>query len=333
MDFFAWRRGGKRFVVTRFSRAIGLSLFLIAGAAPFSRADPIPQVAQVITNTARVLDNAHDDLNNRMQGVTRSLDSFFKRADAPETVSNTTGRLRLSLLVKDTEGVAPKAAFSGKVAMPYAEEWLHLFVDNLKRGALPDATQQILEDRAVQVGARLRLLDQLRSQLHLEGGLRFHGIPDPFTQLEFEYERKFAGWIGRFTQDGFYYVKEGAGELSQVDLEHEFRDKSFFRSTTAASFTEDTHGVEFEHSFYYDYPLAGHCHHLIPGAGVFAHKCGPFLMDNYIANLTYRTSFFRPWLVLEITPQIEFPRERDYTFTPSIRVGLEVWFGTLPEDY
>lgn len=220
MIFLFERNVGRRAAAPKIFHSIGLSFLLIAGAASAGRADPIPQVAQVITNTAKMLDNAHDDLNNRMQGVTRSLDSFFKRADAPETVSNTTGRLRLSVLVKDTEGVSPKAAFSGKVAMPYAEEWLHLFADNLKRGALPDATQQILADEAVQVGARLRLLDQLRSQLHLEGGLRFHGVPDPFTQLEFEYERKFEGWTGRFTQDGFYYAKEGAGELTQVDLEH-----------------------------------------------------------------------------------------------------------------
>lgn len=328
MDYFAGRRGGKRDVVAYFFPLFGCSLLCIAACAA-----PLPPVTQALTNTAQVLDTAHDDLNNRMQHVTRTLDSFFKRADAPETVSNTTGRLRLAVLVKDTEGVTPKAAFSGKVAMPYAEERLHLFVDNLKRGALPDATQQILDDEAVQIGARLRLLDQLRSRLHLEGGLRFHGMPDPFTQLEFEHEQRLDGWVGRFTQDVFYYAKEGAGELTQVDLEHEFRDKSFFRSTTAASFTEDTHGVEFEHSFYYDYPLAGHCRRLIPGAGVFAHKCGPFLMDNYQVSLTYRTCFLRPWLVLELTPQLEFPRERDYTCTPSIRIGLEAWFGTLPEDY
>jgi len=295
-------------------------------------ADLAPPVAVVVTNTAQTLDNLRDDLNAQMQQVTRNLDSFFKRPDAPEAISNSTARIRLSLKIKDADGISPNAAFNGKFALPYAEERLHLFVDNIKRGALPSDAQPSYTDETVQVGARLRLLDQLRAQLHLEGGIRFHGIPDPFTQLEFEYERKLDGWVGRFTQDIFYYAKEGAGELTQVDLERAFRDKSFFRTTTAASFTEESHGVEFEHSFFYDYPLPGHCRHLIPSAGVLAHKCGPFLMDNYIANVTYRTCFFRPWLVLEITPQIEFPRERDYTFTPSIRLGLEIWLGSLPED-
>lgn len=295
-------------------------------------ATTVPPVTNALANTAQHLDHLHDDLNDRMQQVTRNLDSFFKRPDAPETVTNSTGRIRLSLRAKDADGISPNAAFSGKVAMPYAEERLHLFVDNIKRGTLPDDQQPSYTDESVQVGARLRLWDQLRSRLHLEGGIRFHGIPDPFSQLEFEYERKLDGWVGRFTQDIFYYVKEGAGEMTQVDFERAFRDKSFFRTTTAASYTEESHGVEFEHSFFYDYPLPGHCRHLIPSAGVFAHKCGPFLMDNYIVNVTYRTCFFRPWLVLEITPQIEFPRERDYTFTPSLRIGFEIWLGSLPED-
>jgi hypothetical protein len=311
---------------------MGWAVLLAVGGWVSSRAAPLPPMTAMVTNTAQTLDYIHDDLNARMQLVTRNLDSFFKRADASEAVSNSTGRIRLSLQAKDADGLSPKAAFSGKVVMPYAEERLHLFLDNIKRGALPSAEQPILDDNAVQVGARLKLLKALRSQLHLEGGLRLHGLPDPFTQLEFAYERKLDGWVGRFTQDAFYYVKEGAGELTQVDLERAFRDKSFFRSTTAANYTEKSHGVEFEHSLSYDYPLPGHCRHLIPSAGVFAHKCGPFLLDNYIANVTYRTCFFRPWLVLELTPQIEFPRERDYTFTPSLRIGFEIWLGSLPED-
>lgn len=297
-----------------------------------ANADPAVPINSVVTNTTQQLDQFHDDLNLRFQRITRSLDSFFKRPDEPESVTNSTGRIRLSLRIKDADGLSPNAAFSGKIAMPYAEERLHLFVDNIKRGALPGAEDQTTRDDTVQVGARLWLLNRLRSHLHLEGGVRFHGIPDPFTQLEFEYERKLDGWVGRFTQDAFYYVKEGAGELTQVDFERAFRDKTFFRSTTAANYTEESHGVEFEQSFYYEHPLPGRHRSLIPSVGVFAHKCGPFLMDNYIANVTYRTVFFRPWLVLELTPQIEFPRERDYTFTPSIRIGFEVWLGGLPED-
>lgn len=310
-------------------RVIVAGCLLGVGAA---RADLIPPVKGMATNTVRKLDSLHDDLNIRMQRVTRSLDSFFKRPDAPEAISNSTARVRLGIKVKDADGISLQSAFNGKIAMPYAEERLHLFADNIKRGALPGAEDPTVRDDGVQVGARLWLLNRLRSHLHLEGGIRFHGIPDPFTQLEFEYERKLDGWVGRFTQDAFYYVKEGAGELTQVDFEREFRDKSFFRSTTAANYTEESHGVEFEQTVFYEYPLPGPHRKVIPSASLFAHKCGPFLMDNYRVNVTYRTGFFRPWLVLELTPQIEFPRERDYTFTPSIIVAFEFWFGSLPED-
>ncbi len=278
------------------------------------------------------LDDFHAVLNAHYQGVARKLDSFFKRADDLESTDRSTARVRLTLKLLDTEGLTPNAAFKGKLALPYAEERMHLFVDNIKRGALPGEETPTLEDHAMQIGAQLSLWDSFRSYLHLQGGIRFRGIPDPFTQLEFEYERKLDGWTGRFTQAVFYYAKERGGELTEVDFERTFRDKSVFRSTTAANYTEDTSGMEFEQSISLDIPLSGgRCRNLIPNASVFAHKNGTFLMDNYRVNLTYRTCFYRPWLIFEIAPQIEFPRERDYTFTPSLMIGFEIWFGSLPE--
>ena len=308
--------------------------FMAAGSAVVC-ADfiaPPPPLSSIATNTAQTLDNWRDQANVEFQHVARQLDSFFKRADAPDSASNSTARVRLMLKLQDGETPSPGAAFNGKLALPYAEQQLHLFVDNIRRGTLPGNEDPTYGDESVQVGARWWLMNAVRAHLHLEGGIRFHGIPDPFTQLEFEYERKLANWTGRFTQDIFYYAKEGAGELSQVDVERVFKNKSHFRSTTAANFTEESNGVEFEQTFIYDLPIKGNCRNLIPSASVFAHKSGAFLMDNYRANITYRTRFFRPWLILEVTPQIEFPRERDYVFTPSLRLGFEIWLGSLPED-
>jgi len=298
------------------------------------RADLIVPAEMPATNMEQCFDDFHDNLDNRFQGVCRKLDSFFKRPDddAAEANGGSTARVRMFLKLQDGESPSPNVAFSGKLALPYAEQRLNLFVDNIKRGALPGDENPTLQDNAMQVGAQLSLWESFRSYLHLQGGIRFHGLPDPFTQLEFEYEHKLDGWVGRFSQDVFYYALERGGELTEVDIEHAFRDKSVFRSTTAAKYTEDSDGMEFEQSVSLDIPLSGHCRNLIPNASIFAHRNGTFQIDDYRANLTYRTCFYRPWLIFEIAPQIEFPRERDYSFTPSLRIGFEVWFGSLPED-
>ena len=138
--------------------------------------------------------------------------------------------------------------------------------------------------------------------------------------------------IGRFTQQGFWYAKEGFGELTQVDFERHFGSRQLFRATTAANWTEESAGVEFEQTFIYAQPLPGAHQSLLPSISLFAHKSGSFLMDNYRANVTWRRGLYRPWLILEVTPQIEFPRERDFQFTPSLRIGFEAWFGSLPGD-
>ena len=311
---------------------IAVAVFSVLDAS-VARADVIvTPPPSFMDQTARTLDNTHDDLNARFQHVARQLDSFFKRHDAPDATSNSTVRVRLMLKIQDGDGLSPSAAVKAKMVLPYAEERLNLFVDNIKRGALPGDENPVTGDDTVQVGARVWLLRALRSHLSLEGGVKIHGIPDPFSQLELQYEWKLDGWVGRLTQDGFGYVKEGFGELTQVDVERPFGKKSLFRSTTAAQYTEESYGVEFEQTLICDFTLSGRGRNLIPSASVFAHRCGTFQMDNYRVNVTYRTCFFRPWLILELTPQIEFPRERDYLFTPSIRLGFEVWFGSLPEN-
>lgn len=315
---------------TRSSRFVSLAIPLAVLSTGVVRADLV--VTPPATNTAQTLDQWHDQMDAQLQRVARKLDSFFKRADDPESTGKSTGRVRLMLNIQDAETPSLNAAFSGKLALPCAEERLHLFVDNIKRGALPGAEDPTTSDNTLQAGLRFWLLRELRSRLSFESGVKFRGIPDPFGQVEFQYERKLDGWLGRFTQDAFYYAKERAGELTQVDVERAFRNQSVLRSTTAAQYTEESNGVEFEQTLLYDLPLHGRGRNLIPSASVFAHRNGSFLMDDYRVNITYRTSFFRPWLILEVTPQIEFPRERDYTFTPSLRIGFEIWLGSLPED-
>ena len=310
-----------------------VALAVCVGYTGTVRADLILEMPPTfLEQTASALDGTRANLNAQYQEVARKLDSFFKRPDAPESSTNSTARARLMLKLEDGESPSLSAAFSAKMALPFAEERLHLFVDNIQRGALPGDEDPTLGDDSFQVGMRFWLLQSIRSHLSLEGGVKLHGIPDPFGQVEYKYEQRLDGWVGRFTQDGFCYTKEGLGELSQVDIERPFQNKALFRSTTAANYTQESTGVQFEQTLLTDIPLPGQRRNLILSTSVFAQDNGCFLMEDYRAFVTYRTVFFRPWLILEITPQIEFPRERNYEFTPSIQVGFEIWFGSLPED-
>ena len=79
--------------------------------------------------TAATMDAARQGLTTGYYGVARYLDSFFKREDAPPDIPKSTARVRLSLRLKDADGLSPSAAFHAKMALPHAEERLHLFVD------------------------------------------------------------------------------------------------------------------------------------------------------------------------------------------------------------
>jgi hypothetical protein len=42
---------------------------------------------------------------------------------------------------------------------------------------------------------------------------------------------------------------------------------------------------------------------------------------------SYRQRFWKPWLFLEIDPQVRYPRDRGFAYTPGILFRLEMVFG------
>ncbi len=106
--------------------------------------------------------------------------------------------------------------------------------------------------------------------------------------------------------------------MSQVELTRALHAGNYARATSAATWSEETVGVV-EQTFMLWREL-GRKRTVETSLSFFGHVDAASLMDNYRANCTYRWNAFRPWLFFSITPQIAFPRERDYALTPLLRL-------------
>lgn len=278
------------------------------------------------------LDRYHALISDEVQRQTLRLDSFFIDNVADAQTPSCTVKLRLSTQFKYKDGfdVSPGAGLNTRVTLPHLERKLHVFVDNIEHGQLP-GTDFPFSDNYLSAGLRLNPFRRYPSLLSVDGGVEIDPWPALFALIQLRHAIALGyGWTVHLKQQGFRYKDDGFGELSQIDFEQPYQRGALFRSTSAAKWTEESDGVEMEQTFTWEIPLKINERSIAPSATLFWHKESAMLADNYRVNITCRTRIFRTWLFFEIKPQIEFPRDNNFEFTPSIRFNVDVFFNGSP---
>ena len=63
------------------------------------------------------------------------------------------------------------------------------------------------------------------------------------------------------------------------------------------------------------------------GTGVVANDDPVWWVDSYFINATYRQAIYKKWIFLNISPELTFPEDRNYSATWGIQLRLEAFFG------
>ena len=270
-------------------------------------------------------DKAHDWIENRLQKTTEDLDFYFGGEHRVEDRPYSGGRLRTSVIIEDSGDTSVKPKFDVKVYLPNLENRVGLFFDNLANNVLPGTTPED-EDSDVDIGIRNTLFKDKESWIYLDGGLSYHDELVAFGRLSLIRHTWFvSSWRARFEQKVLYYTDRGLGESSRLDFDLRPSESVHLRTTIGGVWSKWTKGLEWQVAFKCGIDLTYQERGFFIQALVNGHDLKP--IDNYILHFTFRTRVFKPYIMLDITPQIEFPREQDYDFTPSLRFALEIYFG------
>lgn len=153
---------------------------------------------------------------------------------------------------------------------------------------------------------------------YLYGGLRYRYLHSLFND----------DWSGRFTNRLRYYTDDGWENKASYDIEHFFGQRFFYRNTFTAVFSEANDGVPFSAitRLYQVFDIDSALSYEI--GGYFNTEPEPEVTDVQL-KVRYRQRFYRDWLVLEVAPQITFPKEYDHAFNPGIVTTFEFDFGYL----
>ncbi len=260
---------------------------------------------------------------------TMRLDAFF--SDPSVYYRNNRSRVEVSpqVKIKDGEGVSPSATVGLALDLPVMQNRLSLFFDNMNGRTMRTAPAQnplpATESDSV-IGLLYTLYQSAEFETHAQVGLR--RAIYPYVRGSVSYTWDLNPWYIIPSQDIFYYTDKGAGEETGLEVDRMLTSNTLVRSSSGGQWTEDSDGYEFGQSLVllamadYAFGSAGY----ETGGGMNGHASSVTIVDNWSAFFRFRHTIHWDWLFLDVTPQVDFPNDRNYQTVPSITIMLQVVF-------
>jgi hypothetical protein len=280
------------------------------------------------------IDEWQQTVSRGLNRMTQRLDSFFADERVIEEREETEVQLTPRLLFQDGEDLTLKMSLSGRLAMPYLENRLLLFVETEGRERdvsdtlrpTPDVTE---DDKSFFTGLRIVPKETRRTRISLDGGLRWYSGPSPFIRVRARKIWNYDVWDVRYTHRFFWFEARGFGMQGTLDFDRWLDERHFFRYSPSAIWSETSNGADVRQTvsvFHYlqrdrmigaVLDIQGETH---PSARLI----------KYEGTIRWRQrAAKRDWIYFEIAPGLTFPRENDFRATALIAIKFDLFFGNI----
>jgi len=281
-----------------------------------------------------VIDVPRDYLAEKFVSLVTDIDSFFGNDRNYQETNDSVVQMDLSRVMG--YGGQQRFVLQGKanVHLPRAEKSLHLLLesDPDKNTANGPTQAQILQPvtntTPASYGAGVRYEKSQGERWHFstDGGLKFQGLNTaPFARMRGSYAVPLEQWRLKAAETAFWFNTTGAGETTQVDLERPFGDPLLFRATSIATWLNNTQNFDLRQDFLVFQTVDERTAMQYQASAVGVSRPTAQVTDYFIL-LLYRHRVHREWTYLEISPQLHFPRERNFRASPSLSIRLQILF-------
>jgi hypothetical protein len=191
-------------------------------------------------------------------------------------------------------------------------------------------------DRRASGGLVYDIFRTEQTYFNLGGGVQFDFPIDVYGRARFGYVQPLGrDTLGRLTVTGAYHAQDGPGVSNQLDFEHRLSQATQMVWSNSASLAEDTSGWAWGTELSLSHMLTWSSSVRI-GGSVRGDTRPAFEVQNYRVYAGYRRNIFRPWLFVELEPDVNWPLQGDGPREPvyGATLRLEVFFlgkGTAPE--
>ena len=284
------------------------------------------------------LDAPRDYLSRKFVGWATKLDRFFGDDRDYQESNKSVIRLALNRVVqKDGDG---KFVLSGraKLHLPKTEEKLHVLLETDPDKDLGEKSDQggrtVLKNEVAtpgSYGAAVRYeAPKKESPWHssTDAGIKFRGIrsnPNPFVRARGSYEDTMGLWRVKVIESLFWFNSIGSGETTQLDLEYLYSDPILIRATSNATWLVRKKNFDLRQDLSV-YQKVDERTAMLYQASVIGISEPTLQVTEYVLLALYRYRLHRDWMFLEISPQLHFPREKNFESVPLLNLRLEMLF-------
>ena len=285
-------------------------------------------------------DKTVENVSNYLGDSVTWFDGFFDdERYTEETKAKVLLRLRNDFYYdQSVGGVEYKAKVRARVDLPNFSRKLKLVIsgedDELFSGVGNQyAANGTTKDERSSIGLRYDLTEGLLEHLSLSANMRL-------KPMELIFKIRHRGlWeldddlLGRLTSTGYWNTREGFGSKIQFDLEKDLKESRLLRWANQVEWSEEyqDEGVNWS-SVVTQYQRLSSKNAISFSAGVNGHSRPDVTPDKYLLRMQYRQNIYRPWLFVEVAPEIFWPKDerRDecttcFAFLTRLEVVFQKW--------
>jgi len=218
--------------------------------------------------------------------------------------------------------------------LPVTEGRLHLLLEtdperNINAEPTPGSTvirNQVAVPKSVAVAARYATAEEDVWHFSTDLGIKFPIPPKPFVRARGSYAVPLGSqWRMKAEESVYWFNTLGAGETTQLDFEHIISPPLLFRASSNVTWLNDNQNFDMRQDLSIFHTLSDRTA-LLYQASAIGISNPQHQMSDFVVLVLYRYRLHQEWLFFELSPQLHFPRDRQYHYSPALNMRLEVLF-------
>ena len=292
---------------------------------------PPPPPPEPLAEIIGVADAPRDYLAEKFIGFVNSVDRFF--GDDRNFQESNESVLQFDITRVTGYGGDGRFVYAGraKVRLANTERRLHLLIEtdpdkNTSADASrnqPVRTGTKTAPESYGAGVRYEKTEEERWHYSTDGGLKFQGLNTaPFARSRVSYTAPLGEWKLKAAETAFWFNSIGLGETTQIDFERPISEPLLFRATSIATWLKDTENLDMRQDFSLFHKLNNRAAVLYQASALGISRPNAHVTD-YVLLLSYRYRVHRQWIFFELSPQLHFPKERNFKSSGMLGMRLE----------
>jgi len=280
------------------------------------------------------LNAPHDYWSAKLIGFAGGLDRFLGDDTSFQEANESVVQVDLNEVANQGGNRHTTLVARANVVLPLAEKRLHLLVETDPEKA---ATGAATKDRPVlpsdieapkSYAAAVSYQKEEKNVWNFSAGagIKLRASLAPYARARGSVSIPLRKWRLKLEQNVYWFNTIGAGESTQMDIEHLLSDSVLFRATTNATWLHDKQAFDLSQDMSINHKIDERSA-LVYQVSAIGVSQPQWQVTDYVALVRYRRRLHLDWLFVEISPQLHYPKEREYHIDPLLIVRLELLFG------